>query len=101
MSFYIRIFKHTEILPYINTFVDMRLKAFCQFPYLYVGNRKSEPSYAKEYVMCLQGIFVVAFKNEAIAGICSGMPLNAPNSPLKPWLTRFCTQEINLDETYY
>ncbi len=101
MSFSVRFFKQTEILPYINGFVDMRLKAFYQFPYLYVGTKKSDASYAKEYAVCPEGIFVVAFKNEVIAGICSGMPLNASNSPLKPWLTAFLTQGINLDETYY
>jgi len=47
----------------------MRLKAFCEFPYLYVGNEEEELLYTQEYASTPQGLLVVAFKDDKIAGL--------------------------------
>lgn len=100
MTFQIFTFKHTEILPYVEALVDMRLNAFSEFPYLYIGNREDELSYAKEYALSPQGILVVAFKNDRLAG-SSGIPLSSPHSSLKPWLARFRAKDIEVESAYY
>ncbi|HQS84307.1 MAG: hypothetical protein B7Y25_05090 [Alphaproteobacteria bacterium 16-39-46] len=101
MSFQIKIFKGPEILSYIETLADMRLEAFFEYPYLYVGKREDELSYVKSYALSPQGLLIVAFKNEKIAGICSGIPLNFENSPLKPWHKKLEKEGLEIEMLYY
>lgn len=101
MTLGINVFKGQEIFPYVHNLIDMRLKTFCEFPYLYVGDKENELSYAKEYALSPQGLLVVAMKDEHIAGMISGIPLNSSASYLKLCCKRLKKQDIDIDSSFY
>ncbi|MBY0500601.1 MAG: GNAT family N-acetyltransferase [Alphaproteobacteria bacterium] len=101
MTFCIKVFKGADILPYLQTLADMRLKAFCDFPYLYVGNMEEELVNLKEYAATPQGLLVLAFKEDCIAGVYSGMPLTTPGSFLEYWTKKLIRQGIEVKDTFY
>ena len=74
MTIRIEVFKGAETAEYIRTLSEMRVKTFSEFPYLYVGNVEDDLVYTQVYSTSSQGMLVVAFKDETIVGIRSGVP---------------------------
>ncbi len=101
MAFCIQVFKGADILPYLQTLADMRLKAFCDFPYLYAGNVEEELVNLKEYASTSQGLLVVAFKEDRIAGVYSGMPFSTPGSFLENWAKKLIRKGIETRGAFY
>jgi hypothetical protein len=101
MTLEINVFKGQEIFPHVHHLIDMRLTTFCEFPYLYVGDKENELPYAKEYALNSQGLLVVATKDGHLAGMLSGMPLNSPAPYLKHWCKRLKKQGIDIERSFY
>lgn len=99
MTFRIEVFKGVETAPYIRSLAEMRLEEFSRFPYLYVGTMEDELSYVQNYPSTPQGVIVVAFEGETIAGLYSGLPMNTPVSFLEDWSAKLT--EAGLDVTNY
>lgn len=101
MTTRIEVYKGTQILPYVRVVAEMRLKTFCEFPYLYVGNREEELGYVEDFASTPQGLLVVVFKGEQLVGFVSGLPLNTPNSFLEHWSKKLSQQGVNISNTFY
>lgn len=101
LTFQIKVYKGTQILPYAQRLAEMRLKASYEFPYLYVGNMEDELKNVQEYALTPQGLLVVAVKEDRIAGIFSGMPLETPGSFLEHWSKKLHQQGLKTDNIYY
>ena len=82
MTFRIDVFKGAEAAPYIRTLAEMRLKTFCEFPYLYVGKIEDDLIYTQIFSATPQGMLVVAFQGDTIVGIRSGVPVRDQAKPL-------------------
>lgn len=101
MTLEINVFKGQEIFPHVHNLMDMRLTTFCEFPYLYIGDKDYELSYAKAYALNSQGLLVVATKDGHLAGMLSGMPLNAPIPYLQHCCKRLKKQDIDIERSFY
>lgn len=101
MTTRIEVYKGFQILPYVRVVAEMRLKTFCEFPYLYVGNMEEELGYVEDFASTPQGLLVVAFKGEQLVGFVSGLPLNTPGSFLEHWSKKLSQQGVNINNTFY
>lgn len=103
MTFRIEVFKGAEAAPYIRSLSEMRLKVFCEFPFLYVGNMETDLVYTQMFSASSQGMLVVAFEGDTIVGIRSGMPVR--DEKVKPLSERRCRRleayGIKAKEYYY
>ena len=102
MTFRIETFKGIEGEPYIRPLSEMRITEFCQFPYLYMGNMENDLQYARQFSLSRQGILVVAFQDETMVGIRSGLPVRDNQSKdLEKALQQFENQGIKARDYYY
>jgi GNAT superfamily N-acetyltransferase len=101
MTFRIEVFKGISTAPYLQTLSDLRLEAFKEFPYLYVGNIEDEVSYAQLYTSAPEGILVIAFQDETIAGLYSGLPLNASGAFISAWHDKLIEEGVDLTNYFY
>lgn len=101
MTLRIEVFKGAETAPYLQTLVDMRLETFYEFPYLYVGKLEDELAYTQLYTSTPQGILVIAFEGETIAGLFSGLPLDTPGPMMKVWSDKLREEGVRLENCFY
>lgn len=103
MAFRIEVFKGAEAAPYIRPLSEMRLKVFCEFPFLYVGNMEDDLAYTQMFSTSSQGMLVVAFEGDTIVGIRSGMPVKSEKAgPLDEGKCRQLEAHgIKAEEYYY
>lgn len=71
----IKLFHGQAISNWIEQAAKLRLSEFKEFPYLYVGNMDAERKYLTCYSQDSHSIFAIAFCNNEIAGITTGIPL--------------------------
>ncbi len=101
MTFRVETFKGIEAEPYIRRLSEMRITEFCQFPYLYMGNVADDLLYTRQVSLSPQGMLVVAFKDDTIAGMRSGLPMRENQS--KDWekaLQQFEKKGIKIRDYY-
>jgi len=101
MTFRIEVFKGIKTTTYLNTLADLRLEAFGEFPYLYVGNKEDELGYTQLYTSAPQGTLVIAFQDEAIAGLYSGLPLDTSSSFIQAWYEKLTQEGVELKNYFY
>lgn len=58
-----------------ETVISMRMAIFKEWPYLYVGDRKTEVEYITPYVKSSNSCLVIAKKEGKIVGLVTGLPL--------------------------
>lgn len=71
----IKLFHGKEISNWIEAVANLRISEFKKFPYLYVGNIETETKYLTGYSQDDYSIFAIAFCNNEIVGITTGIPL--------------------------
>lgn len=101
MTFRIVVFKGKAIKPYLRALSQMRVSEFYNFPYLYVGNVEEDYVFTKGYCLSDQGMLVIAFHADQIAGMCSGMPTSTPGSFLRGWWNTLTENKIDTLTSYY
>lgn len=68
MTVTVRRLTGAEIAASIEAIVDLRIRVFADFPYLYDGGRDYEARYLAEYVAAPDAVLVGAFAGEAMVG---------------------------------
>lgn len=101
MTFRIEVFNGDAAVPYANALAKLRLKTYCNYPYLYVGKLEDELLYIQHYFNDSRGQIIVGFEGKTIAGIASGLPLNATVSFLKDWHKTLKQHEIDVENYFY
>ena len=101
MTFKITVFKGQEIEPYTRLLSEMRVSEFYNFPYLYSGNVEDDYTFTKDYALSKQGMLIVAFKDDQICGLYSGMPLQSPSPFLKHFCKTLAQNRIDASKCYY
>lgn len=111
MDLRIEVLKGAEIMPYMQALSEFRIKAFYEFPYLYIGTVEGDLSYTQSYASTPQGRLIVAFHGGKIVGMYSGMPLDVPESYfhdlslptpyLCEWSQKLSKKGIETDKYYY
>ena len=99
--FQVKVFRGAEVLPYLRTVIDLRLKAFCSFPYLYVADVDEELAHTQAYASSPQSLFVIGFRGEKMVGFCSGLPLQMPVSFLRRLCKAFKQEGLKVADYYY
>jgi GNAT superfamily N-acetyltransferase len=100
MSLRIEAMKEKDNAPYVQLLSEMRIKAFKEFPYLYVGNVKDDLYYTSCYTM-KHGLLVLAFQDDNIIGIYSAMPMNTPTCFLEDWSRHLAAEGIDVNKCFY
>lgn len=98
MTFRIKVLKGKDVFPYISYLVEMRLKSYCSFPYLYVSTPEEERDYAEAYASNPQVLFMIGFKDDKLAGILTGVPFTGF---LYDWRKSFKYLNINPETCFY
>ncbi len=69
-----------EILPYLDAAARLRIEVFREYPYLYDGDLAYENDYLRCYSQCEQSIFVLAYADDKIIGVSTGLPLSSADA---------------------
>ncbi|MBX9805266.1 MAG: GNAT family N-acetyltransferase [Alphaproteobacteria bacterium] len=101
MTFRIEVFKGSQTAPYIQTLAEMRMREFREFPYLYVGKLEDEIRYTSAYTTEPQALLVIAFQDNEIVGLYSGMPLECPALFVVGWAETMKAQGIDTSNYFY
>lgn len=101
MTVRIEVFRGSKTAPYSQALANMRLETFYEFPYLYVGKLEDELCYTQLYTSTPQGILVIAFEGETIAGLYSGLPVNTPGSMMQVWCDKLREEGVVLENCFY
>ena len=65
-----------EIGPHIDDLARLRIEVFRAFPYLYEGSLDYEQNYLATYASSPESLFVLAFDEERVVGVSTGMPMD-------------------------
>lgn len=71
----IEIFTQDGIVTHLDKLAQLRIAVFREYPYLYEGTIESEKEYLETFVNAKQGIAVVAFDDDSVVGMSTGLPL--------------------------
>lgn len=75
MTFRTRMMKGAGLLPHLESLADLRLSIFCEFPYLYRGDKSHEQEYLKVYAESPDAMVIMGWEGENVAGAVTGVPL--------------------------
>ena len=76
----IKTFKGAEILSFIDDIGKLRIENFREYPYLYIGNLDDERGYLSAYANDSHALLAVAFHEEKIIGLSTGIPVYSKSS---------------------
>lgn len=65
-----------QIEKYLRAIAQLRIEVFREYPYLYDGSIEYEENYLKTYINSGRSIGVLAFYNQDLVGVSTGLPLN-------------------------
>lgn len=83
---------------YKKDLAQLRINVFRDYPYLYDGSLEYEAQYLETFLESEESVIVVAFDQEAVIGVSTGIPLKQePDEIKKPWLAT----GIALDQIFY
>lgn len=74
-SLQLKCLKGNALAPYLQDLVQLRLKIFHDFPYLYEVDLEHESAYLKTYLQCTESVMIVVFDNEKVVGVSTGIPM--------------------------
>lgn len=61
------------IRPYIPALAELRMRIFCEYPYLYQGSVEYEQNYLKDYANQATNLCVIATDGEQVVGASTAM----------------------------
>jgi GNAT superfamily N-acetyltransferase len=64
-----------DILPYVEELGKLRITVFHEYPYLYIGDMDYEKKYLNRYIACNKSLAVLAFNDNSIVGVSTGIPM--------------------------
>jgi GNAT superfamily N-acetyltransferase len=86
MSIQVRAFTGATAHAYKKELAQLRIEVFRDFPYLYSGTIDYEEKYLETFMQAPDSIIVVAFDDEQVVGVSTGIPLaNEPNTIRQAW----------------
>jgi GNAT superfamily N-acetyltransferase len=71
----IQTLRGADILPWLDTLADLRIRVFRDWPYLYDGSRDYERQYLEDYASSPHSVVVLALENNQALGCSTGLPL--------------------------
>ena len=71
----IKILKSTEARDYLQAIAWLRITVFQEWPYLYQGSLEYERTYLEHYFQSQNGVVILAFDGDALAGVSTAVPL--------------------------
>lgn len=101
MNIKIKAYFGKDIIQWIDQMAELRLSEFKEFPYLYSGSMAIEKNYLSCYAKEEHGLFLIAFDNEDIVGIASGIPLVKSSEVVPGALEIFHKNKIDTEYYYY
>ncbi len=75
--------KGAAVQPYIPTLARLRIKVFREYPYLYDGDFDYESRYLATYANAPEALFVLAFDNDRVVGVATGVPMQYETDDVK------------------
>lgn len=100
MSIRIEVFKEKETQPYLRLLAQMRLSEYKEFPYLYVGNMEEDFAITN-YFTFKDGLLVIAFQGETVAGMYSGVPMCTPSNFLQDCSVQLAGEGVDINKCFY
>lgn len=97
----IKIFVGEEVIPYIRTIAEMRIRIFKEYPYLYMGNLEYEEKYLQSYSLNAKAMLAVAYSNEKVVGISTGIPLLSESEIINVCENSLKQQDKDPSKYYY
>ena len=97
----IKIYTGENILPYIDFIAQLRIVTFKEFPYLYQGNLEYEKKYLSGYSSTENSMIAIAWIDNKIAGISTGIPLISDSDIVAGAKDLFIKHQINPENYYY
>lgn len=71
----VRRFAGAAVREHLDAVAALRIAVFCDWPYLYDGDRAYEREYLDAYAASPDSVFVLAFAGDEIVGASTGLPL--------------------------
>ena len=93
----IKVLRGQEMIPYLETAAEWRIKEFKSFPYLYQGNLEYESMYMHECEKNPEAILIVGERNNEILGFTTGIPIGTMSDLLQSLRNKL----PNAHEYYY
>jgi hypothetical protein len=102
MDIKINFFRGPETLAWVDFIARLRISEFKKFPYLYSGDMDNEKKYLSAYARSDRSLFAIAFADNDIAGIMTGIPLleSADVLPADA-IPLFEKNQLNPEDFYY
>jgi len=85
-------------MPFLHDLARLRIEVFRDYPYLYDGDMHYEQTYLKNYAQSPESLFVLAYENETIIGVSTGVPLRDETETIQ---RPFQQSGINPDAIFY
>lgn len=79
----IKCFKGAEIHPFIEDLANLRIKIFCDYPYLFDGDMDYEQKYLQTYADSAHCLMVTVFDGNRIIGVSTAIPLQYEVAEIK------------------
>jgi GNAT superfamily N-acetyltransferase len=87
-----------DIASYIPALIDLRIRVFREFPYLYDGDEEYEDRYLRKYAASPRAVVVVALNGSEVVGVSTALPLTDADSEFQE---PFLTSEIDPRQVFY
>ncbi len=98
MKLTIQSYTGNQVNLYKKELAALRIKVFREFPYLYDGTLDYEEKYLESLIRSEESIIVVAFADDSVIGMSTGMPLkNEPAEIKQPWTNH----GFDVNDIYY
>lgn len=98
MGLIVKSFTGERANEYKGELAKLRIQIFREFPYLYEGTIEYEEKYLETFTQSSESIIVVAFKDDKVIGVSTGIPLKyEPIEVKKPWIEG----GYKIDKIYY
>lgn len=87
-----------QIIPYLEELAKLRIKIFCEFPYLYDGNLGYEMKYLQAYVNSPRSLVLLIRDGDRAVGATTALPLADAD---KEFHAPFIRHGVPLEKVYY
>jgi GNAT superfamily N-acetyltransferase len=101
MNITIEIFTGNDSEPYIETVSKLRIEAFKEYPYLYMGELDYERQYMRGYTKDDRAMIAIATCDGKLAGISTGIPLTSDSEIVSEAKIIFLNENIDIEDYYY
>lgn len=87
-----------EIIPYLPDLMQLRLKIFKEYPYLYEGHSQDEENYIKKFINQERAIFLLALSDKKVVGVATALPLEFESEAIKK---PFLEHRFDISKMFY